>query len=233
MAASYIIERACAVDQTCEIAFAGDSVRLAGQMDYPQSAPALGSGYPLIFTLHHAGWKSRDDYRQYAQVALNSGYAVFRWDKRGMGRSGAGGRGSTTQDAVNAYETALSQSNIDHKRVVILAQGEGTMMLGSAFGLFARVQQPAGVILVGNMLDETAVLAINSRLQIIQGEHDWNLPSDYALAPAANHAKKYSHGAAFYVARDASRELTVGQGDSQAFHFGAAHTIRDWLKSIE
>lgn len=233
MAASYIIERACAVDQTCEIAFAGDGVRLAGQMDYPQNAPALGSGYPLVFTLHHAGWKSRNDYRHYAHLALSSGFAVFRWDKRGMGRSGGGGRGSTTQDAVNAYETAISQDGIDHNRVIILAQGEGTMMLGSAYGLFARIQPPAGVILVGNMLDEKAILAINSRVQIIQGEHDWNLPSDYALAAAAKHAKTYKHGAAFYVARDASRELTIGEGDAQSFHFGAAHTIRDWLKSIE
>ncbi|RMG72497.1 MAG: hypothetical protein D6711_12840 [Chloroflexi bacterium] len=232
MAASYVIERACAANKSSEIAFAGDKVRLAGQIDYPQTAPPLGSGYPLVFTLHHAGWQSRHDYRHYAQIALNSGYAIFRWDKRGMGRSGGSGRGSTTQDAVNAYETALSQDHIDRNRVVILAQGEGTMMLGSAYGLFARIQSPAGVILVGNMLDESAILALNCPVQIIQGEHDWHLPSQYALAAAACHAQTYDHGALFYVARGASRDVTVGEGDEQTFHFGAAHTIHDWLKNL-
>ena len=63
--------------------------------------------------LHHACCNTREDYNDYAEVALANGYAVFRWDKRGTGRSGDSGRGSTTQDAVNAYDIALAQPDVN------------------------------------------------------------------------------------------------------------------------
>ena len=47
----------------------------------------------------------------YADVALEAGYAVFRWDKRGTGRSGSGGLGSPIEDAVKAY---LDGTIVDH-----------------------------------------------------------------------------------------------------------------------
>jgi alpha-beta hydrolase superfamily lysophospholipase len=106
----------------------------------------------------------REDYAEYAQIALAHGYAVFRWDKRGSGRSGDSGRGSTTQDAANAYEIAVSQPDINRKRVVILAVGEGSALLGSAFGLFARTQHPYAVLLVANMLDANEILALDTRI---------------------------------------------------------------------
>ena len=105
------------VRHTREITFAGDGVPLSGQIDYPQT-PAPVAGYPLVFILHHAGCNAREDYQHYADAALRGGFAVMRWDKRGTGRSGAGGRGSTTQDAVNAYEAALEQPKIDREHVI-------------------------------------------------------------------------------------------------------------------
>src|SRR5687768_15080584 len=103
---------------TRELRFAGDGVLLAGQIDYPLT-PRPAAGYPLLFILHHAGCNTRDCYHDYAEMALETGFAVFRWDKRGTGRSGAGGRGSVTQDAVNAYEVAMEQPNVDRHRVVV------------------------------------------------------------------------------------------------------------------
>lgn len=232
MASNYVLEQTRQSERVRELAFAGDNVRLAGQMDYPNTPPPLTTGtYPLIFILHHAGGNTRKDYEHFARLGLKSGFAVFRWDKRGTGRSGAGGRGSTIQDAVMAYETALDQPNIDPRNVVILAQNEGSLMLGESFGLFARHQHPAGVILVGNMLDEREILAIDSPLLIVNGEYDWNDWMTHAQGACASHNAKYRHGASFYVAHHANRILVTQKDSRYEFHAGAMKSIRDWLQS--
>ncbi|MCB9451357.1 MAG: hypothetical protein H6672_07945 [Anaerolineaceae bacterium] len=216
-------------DRTRELIFAGDGVRLAGQVDYP-SVPTGKQTFPLVFLLHHAGCVNRRGYEHYAQMGMDAGYAVFRWDKRGTGRSGAGGRGSTIQDAVNAYEIALEQPGINRRKVVIVAQGAGTGILGSAYGLFARVQQPYGVVLVTNMLDETAVQAIDTQIQIVMGQNDWNPWQKYGQAACDAHLAHCKHGASFYVAPEADRMLIDSR--TETFHAGARRVIQEWLESI-
>ena len=214
-----------------ELAFAGDGVRLSGQMDYPNSSP-LQNHYPLIFILHHAGCEAREGYQHFADVGLECGYAVFRWDKRGTGKSGAGGRGSTTQDAVNAYEIALEQPRVDRKHVVILAQGAGTGLLGNSFGLFARIQHPYGVILATNMLDEEAIKAIDTRVQVLVGQDDWNPWQKYGKNACDAHNATYRHGASFYVAPYADRALRDKRRNPPEFHAGVRAVMRDWLLSL-
>ncbi|MFW5691016.1 MAG: alpha/beta hydrolase family protein [Chloroflexota bacterium] len=231
MAVSYVIEGSCQQTRMRQLAFAGDGVRLAGQIDYPTTPRPPDRGYPLVFMLHHVGWNSREDYRHYTLTALNIGHAVFRWDKRGTGRSGASGRGSATQDAVNAYETALEQPDVDFRRAVILAQNEGSLMLGSAFGLFARIQRPAGVILAGNMLNKDAIAAIDAPLFIAQGERDWHRWEQFARDAATAHRERLPYGAEYYVANNADRMLMTGE-EKPTFHYGAVLKIQDWLKRL-
>ncbi len=215
-----------------EIVFAGDEVRLAGQIDYPDS-PRPENGYPLLFVLHHACCNTREDYSDYAEVALTSGYAVFRWDKRGTGRSGASGRGSTTQDSVNAYEIAVTQPDINRKRVVILAIGAGSALLGSSFGLFARTQHPFAVLLAANMLDEQEILALDTRIKIVMSPDDWNPPAIYGEAAALAHKQAYRHGASFFLTEGGDRLLmdTDAYGSS-VLHSSARKAIGDWLNSL-
>lgn len=216
---------------TRELEFAGDTVKLAGQIEYPNT-PCPNGGYPLVFILHHAGCNTRECYKDYAEMALSAGYAVFRWDKRGTGRSGAGGRGSTTQDAVNAYEVAVEQQYINPRRVIILAQGAGTGLLGSSYGLFARVQPPYGVVLVSNVLNPEAIVAIQTRLQIVMSDEDWNSWEQYGEAACRAHNAAYKFGASYYVARKADRALVDLTCAQQSFHPGARKVIHDWLKEL-
>jgi uncharacterized protein len=226
MSSNQVLESISQVGYTNELVFAGDGVRLSGQIDYPQSSQS--KQFPLLFVLHHAGCDARDGYQHFADIGLACGYAIFRWDKRGTGHSGAGGRGSTIQDAVNAYEIALEQPQVDRRRAIILAQGAGTGLLGSSFGLFARIQHPYGVILATNMLDEDAIEAIDAPCQIIVGQEDWNPWEKYGQAACDAHNAMYRHGASFYVAPSADRFLN-DQRDS--FHSGARAIMRDWLLS--
>ncbi len=211
-----------------ELVFAGDSVSLSGQIDYPFSPPP-SDGYPLIFILHHAGYNSRDWYWPFASLGLDCGYAVFRWDKRGTGRSGASGRGSVTQDAVSAYEVALAQPLIDHNRVVILAEDAGTGMLGNAYGLFARLQKPRGVILLANMLDEDSVLAIDAELCIMMSESDWYPWQKYAQATCEAHRKMYDFGASYYVVPGSVDRKLI---ENHRLPAAARSVLTDWLQDL-
>jgi alpha-beta hydrolase superfamily lysophospholipase len=225
----YLIEEQIQVARTEDVVFAGDRVRLSGQIDYPFSE-SHSRIFPLLFVLHHAGCDDREGYRHFAEAGLAAGYAVFRWDKRGTGRSGAGGYGSTTQDAVNAYEIALEQPSVDRRHVVILAQDAGTGLLGSSFGLFARVQRPYGVVLASNILNPEAAQAIDSRLLVLMGQHDWNRWQQYGKAVSEAHNSTRQHGAQYYVAPHADRMLIDPR--TERFHYGANITLQDWLKHI-
>jgi pimeloyl-ACP methyl ester carboxylesterase len=213
-----------------ELYFAGDEVRLAGQIDYPVTS-RTPNGFPLVFVLHHAGGNTRESYQHFAQMALECDYAVFRWDKRGTGRSGASARGSAVQDAVNAYETALEQPGINRKRVFILAIAGGTELLGGSFGLFARIQRPFATLLVASILDPEAILAIDTPIQIVVGKNDWNPWQTYAVAASNRHNQQYSYGASYYVAPNADRMLMIQQNGETQFHEGARKVIQDWLNA--
>ncbi len=231
MAANYIIERACSKSLTCQLAFAGDGVRLAGQIDYPKANHQAGQGSPLIFILPHAGWHTRQHYQSYARIALNIGYAVFRWDRRGTGDSGAGGWGNSTQDALKAYETALAQPGINRHKVIIFAQAESTQTLAENFGLFARIAQPNGVLLASNRLDAKSITSIDAPLYIVQGERDWHDGDQYARSPIQAHNETFTHGAQYYIAPDADHDMMVGQGENSVFHLGVVHKVQDWLQN--
>jgi hypothetical protein len=223
------MEKTSAADGTIGLVFAGDDVRLYGQIDYPDSPPP-SDGYPLIFILHHAGCNSLSWYSPFARVGLQNGYAVFRWDKRGTGRSGAGGRGSAAQDAVNAYEIALEQPHINRKRAVILAQDAGTGLLGHAFGLFARLQKPHGVILATNTLEPQEVLALDTHVHIIMSETDWNPWQQYAQGACEAHMAAYhDHDASFYVV-PGKVDRTLIEADS--LPPTASSILTDWLQDL-
>ncbi|MDX1990876.1 MAG: alpha/beta hydrolase [bacterium] len=232
MATNYVLEQTRKAGHVRELVFAGDGVALSGQIEYPSTPPGPKAVYPLVFILPHSGGNTRDAFEHYARCALRCGYAVFRWDKRGTGRSGAGGRGSTTQDAVNAYEIALEQPMVERDAVIILAQSEGTLMLGSSYGLFARLQRPRGVILAGNMLDEKAILALDTQIQIILGTEDWKDPRVYAYNAAKAHNTAYKYGAAFSIVQNANRRLLVERSGEMVFHAAAEQIMADWLLSL-
>jgi hypothetical protein len=232
MASNQVLDLLLPVAASTEIVFAGDEVRLAGQIDYPNT-PRPENGYPLMFVLHHACCNAREDYHDYADLALSNGYAIFRWDKRGTGRSGDSGRGSTTQDAVNAYEIALTQPDVNLKRVVILAVGAGSALLGSSFGLFARTRHPYAVVLVANMLNEDEILALDTRIKIVMSAEDWNSPETYGEAAAAAHKNAYRHGASFVLADGGDRLLMTPDADGRdTLHPSARKAIGDWLNSL-
>src|SRR5262249_49940585 len=155
------------------------------------------------------------------------------WDKRGNGRSGDSGRGSTTQDAVNAYEVAVTLPEINRKRIVILAVGEGSALLGSSFGLFARAQHPYAVLLIANMLDASEILALDTRIKVVMSPEDWNSPQIFGEAAVQKHKQAYRHGATFFLTDGGDRLLmTEDLYGRTSLHSSARKVIGDWLNSL-
>jgi alpha-beta hydrolase superfamily lysophospholipase len=207
--------------------FTGDTVRLAGQIDYPTSKrPA--EGYPLIFVIQHATSTSRADFEHIAALGNDAGAAVFRWDKRGTGKSGNSADGSAEMDIVKAYQTAIVLPSINPERVIIFAQNEGSLILQELYRQILKIARPLGVVLAGNMLDESAILTINVPVHIVASKNDWNAWQTYAEAAADAHAAKYKTNASFYVATNTNRLLMYTSGNT--FHKGAESSIKHWLK---
>lgn len=212
---------------TQEVFFAGDNVRLAGQIDYPDGKTPI-AGYPLIFVIPHATCTSRKHHAHFARLGLMAGAAVFRWDKRGTGGSGSSGQGSAANDVLYAYEKALSSPSINPNRVVIIAQSEGTLALGEIYEQFAELQHPIGVVLAGNMLDEKAILEVDVPVHCVVSKNDWNAWQTYAEKAAEAHAKAYNYIPSYYVATNTDRRLMYTSGAT--FHRGAASSITHWLE---
>ena len=209
--------------------FAGDKVSLAGQIDYPH-APIPMNGYPLLFVIQHATCTSRSGYAHYLHLVQNNAMALFRWDKRGTGKSAAGADGSIVQDTLNAYQEAIKRKDIDARKVVILAHNEGTLLLGEAWEQFAALQAPAGVVLVGNMLDERKITAIKSPAHVVVSKNDWNAWQTYAEGAAKVHAAKYNFAPSFYVAPNTNRRLQYD--NTSTFHNGALDSMSQWISRL-
>jgi len=210
--------------------FAGDNVRLAGQIDYPDRMPTTDSGYPLIFIIQHATSNTREGYAHIARLGNDLGIAVMRWDKRGTGNSGAGGSGSIQIDTLGAYETAITQPHIDREKVIIFAQNEGTLLIAEAYQEFENLHHPLGIILSGNMVDETLITRFDTQLHIVTSKNDWNAWQIYAETVSKAHTHKYANKypeTQFYVAPNTNRRLMYDNGGT--FHRGAATSIQDWL----
>lgn len=208
------------------VSFAGDDVRLAGQIDYPMGvAPA--AGFPLIFIIQHATCNSRKEFEHITKLGTELNAAVFRWDKRGTGSSGSGGSGSITQDTLGAYRAVVTRPDIDAARVVVYAQNEGTMLFAEVYKQFRQICKPRGAVLAGNMLDEKAILALDIPLHIIVSKNDWNAWQIYAEAAADAHAEKYKLTPSFYVATNTNRRLMYTNGGT--FHRGAETSMKHWL----
>ncbi len=212
-----------------EVMFAGDRVCLAGQIDYP-NCPPPEVGYPLLFILPNACCTGRHNFNQHRRIGNRAGFAVFRWDKRGTGRSGSGGEGFPQQDTLQAYKTALEQADVDPTRLVIWAQTDASLLLGEHYDRFKSIQPPRSIILNGNMLDEKAILNIDAQLSFVSGERDWNLPARYTIKTSCTHNKHHRLGSRAYVASCADRKLIDSR--SQRFHAEAETIIQDWLSDL-
>lgn len=216
-----------------EVAFRSGDVQLAGELDLPSGVERA----PLVVIIHHSGPVTRDAYGYLAELLVGDGMAVFRFDKRGTGRSGGVYGCCESDDALAAYAAAVSQPGVDVERVFIVAQSVGTRFLAERFPELQAVRPPRAVALLSNLLGPDTVTSVAAPALIVVAASE---PDLQTIGPAAAeaHAAALNGGTDLYIAEGAEHTLfdvrdgPIDWGDPawvERYHRGAMSRLRQWL----
>lgn len=115
-----------------EVTFSHDGITLAGTL----TTPMWGNRYPAVVLVSGSGAQNRDEeimgHKPFAVIAdylTRAGFAVLRYDDRGVGGSTKGRPDDTTldyaTDAIAAIEFLKTQSIIDSTRIGVIGHSEG------------------------------------------------------------------------------------------------------------
>ena len=137
-----------------EVSFtSADGTMLAGTLTVPAGGRAP---FAAVVFVHGSGPQDRDEtigpnpvFLQLSNALSNAGYAVLRYDKRGIGKSGgrdtAGTRTELLADVTAAYQFAREQPQVDAKRIYLLGHSEGGELVPT---VAAQNPSVAGIILM-------------------------------------------------------------------------------------
>lgn len=212
-----------------------DGTGLAGQLDLPPEV----ENPPLVWILHHSGPVNRDAYQYLAALLVPEGYAVFRFDKRGNGASGGTYGCCEEEDALAAYQAAVSQEGFDPQRVFIVAQSVGTQIVARHFQELQSIHPVRGVVLLSSLLEGKELLTIESPLLILVSDCEPNLRAITEEAVAA-YRQEVGEGAEYFVAPHTEHTLfDVSEGAMEwsdprwplRFSAEAAQNLLQWLEA--
>jgi pimeloyl-ACP methyl ester carboxylesterase len=172
-----------------------DGTALAGQVDWPKGV----QNPPLVFIIQHSGPVDRDAYQYLAALLVPEGYAVFRFDKRGNGKSGGSYGCCEGEDVFAAYQAAVGLSGYKPDRVFIIAQSIGTEILARQYDDFTNLQPVRGVVLLSSLLEGEEVVRIESPVFIIVSDSEPDLQA-ITEASVNAHRQKFSSGASYFIA---------------------------------
>ncbi len=219
-----------------EVRFAAGDAILAGELDLP-----LGDDpAPLVFIIHHSGPVTRDAYGYMAELLVEAGFAVFRFDKRGVGASGGEAGCCEAEDVLAAYQAAIGQPGIDPARVLIVAQSIGTIHLADRYAEFAAIHRPLGVVLLSSLLGPERITAIAAPVHVIVSDSEATLEAISVEAVAA-HRQTWTYGATYFVAGRSEHTLFDIAGGPidwrdpnwvHRYHRGAMQSMIEWLKQV-
>lgn len=219
-----------------QLTFCAGDVWLAGELDLPRTDDVA----PLVFVIHHSGPVGRNAYGYLAELLTGVGFAVFRFDKRGVGASEGEYGCCEVEDALAAYRAAVAEMGIDRSQVFIVAQSIGSQYLAEHFAAFASVHPPAGVALLSSLVGPQQITAIAAPVHIIVADSEPNLEAITTQAVQA-HRTRWPYGASSYVADHAEHTLfdikdgPIDWSDPAwvtRYHRGAMQSLIDWLQSV-
>lgn len=217
-----------------EVRFTSQGVELVGELDLP-----IGTGpAPLAFIIHHSGPVTRDAYGYLAELLLERGYAVFRFDKRGTGYSSGEYGCCEAEDALAAYTAAVQQAEIDPCNVFIVAQSLGTEHLVAHYNDYTAIRPPGGIALLSNLLRADRIGVLAAPVLIIVSDSEPELQAIGQEAAEAHSVAQPSFGAQLYIAEGSEHSLfDIRSGPIdwrdpiwvERYHRGAMNSLLDWL----
>lgn len=163
-----------------ETTFESVDAVLAGQWDFPERSPA-----PLVVLIPAGGRIDRNGWNpgigesseqgMYAALTrdlVRAGFAVFRFDKPGTGKSSRGRYATERSNALEAYTRAVDHARIDPAKVFIVGHAGGTDTIAAIYTRYADVLAPAGVAFLSNAVGESESVRVTAPLLIINAGKD-------------------------------------------------------------
>jgi pimeloyl-ACP methyl ester carboxylesterase len=151
-----------------ETTFKSVDAEISGQWEFPEKTPA-----PLVMIVPASTGVDRhglppgfaDDpeigiYDQLAKKLVAAGFAVFRFDQPGTGRSGRGTYATARSTALEAYDRAIDHARIDPKRVFLFGHSRGTDAIAGIYSRYEAINPVAGVLLLANQVGETDIVRV-------------------------------------------------------------------------
>ncbi len=161
-----------------ETTFKSVDAMVAGQWDFPTNTPAplvvlIGAstavdrnGLPPGYT----GDRETGIYARLTKALVEAGFAVFRYDAPGTGRSGRGRFSTIRSTALEGYVRAVDHARIDPERVFLFGHSGGTEAIAGIFPRYVSINPPAGVILLSSRVGETSAVRVEAPTLIIVTE---------------------------------------------------------------
>ena len=230
---------------TVQTTFQSVDATLAGQWDFPAAGQA-----PLVVIVppggrvDRNGWPPGADfelgkgvYQHLAELLVEKGYAVFRFDAPGAGRSSPGHWATDRSNALEAYTRAIDHARVDTERVFLLGHGSGTATIAAIFERFEQANPLNGVALLGNRVGERQALELSPPLLLVVGE---KYPDDlyqhgrFVLDARKHHDEsKLETTLVSIEGSDSSlvREVTDNGAPGLALRPEATRALLDWLAS--
>lgn len=158
-----------------ETTFESVDATVSAQWEFPAQTPA-----PLVVLLPASEAVDRDGlppgygedpstgiYAQLAKKLLEAGFAVFRYDSPGTGRSSPGQYSTVRSTALEGYTRAVDHPKVDRTQVFLLGHSASTDTIAGIYPRYASVVPPAGVVLLANIVGETDIVRIEAPTLIV------------------------------------------------------------------
>jgi pimeloyl-ACP methyl ester carboxylesterase len=138
-----------------DVSIPGNGFNIAATLTMPPAA-ASRLRYPAVVLVAGSGAVDRDEavagipiFAQLAGMLAERGFAVLRYDKRGVGQSGGRAESATLQDyaddVISVVKWMERRKDIDKKRLAVAGHSEG----GSVAMIAAREKKITSLILIG------------------------------------------------------------------------------------
>jgi pimeloyl-ACP methyl ester carboxylesterase len=187
-------------DRRVQTTFESVDAVIAAQWDFPERSPA-----PLVVLIPSQGRLDRDGsfpglaegdgqgmYAELANALVAAGFAVFRFDKPGAGRSAPGRFATERSNAIEAYTRAVDHARVDRDNVFLLAHSAGSDAVAGIYSRYEAVVAPRGVVFLDNAVGERMSLDVKAPLLIVNPNND---PDD-----------RYTHGQFVVESRNVAPE---------------------------
>jgi pimeloyl-ACP methyl ester carboxylesterase len=167
-------------DRRVQTTFESVDATLAAQWDFPAQSPA-----PVVVLIPSQGRLDRDGrlpgfgdasgggmYAELADALVAAGFAVFRYDKPGAGRSASGHFATERSNAIEAYTRAVDHARVDRDNIFLIGHSMGCDTIAGIFPRYETVAPPRGVVFLDNVVGEQASLEVKAPLLIVNPNKD-------------------------------------------------------------